>query len=68
MNKFSLLYPSLTHWINNQGYMQLGIDDDSPISSLLTLIDAGGVVWEDETSETLDEALQRAEEFLKSHY
>ena len=64
MNSFSTLYPNLSYWIESQGYMQLGIDDDSPISSLLTLIDAGGVVWQDESSETLDEALNKAEAFL----
>ncbi|MES2733700.1 MAG: hypothetical protein V4714_18285 [Bacteroidota bacterium] len=63
---FSSKYPYLAYWIENHGYIQLGIDDDSPSDALLTIIDAGGVCWEDEDSSTIEEALSQAEDYLRT--
>ena len=63
---FSSNYPYLTYWIENHGYIQLGIDDDSPSEAMLTILDAGGVCWEDEESTTLEEALAADEAYLRT--
>ena len=63
MSKFSKKYPHLTWWVENQGYIEIGEDDYS--TSWLRLLDPGGTCWEDEDSETIDEALDAAEDFLK---
>jgi hypothetical protein len=63
---FSSNYPYLTYWIENHGYIQLGMDDDSPSEAMLTILDAGGVCWEDEESTTLEEALAAGEEYLRT--
>lgn len=62
MSKFSKKYPRLTWWVENQGYIEIGEDDYS--TSLLRLLDPGGTCWEDEESESVDEALDAAEDFL----
>lgn len=63
---FTSNYPYLTYWIENHGYIQLGIDDESPSEALLTILDAGGVCWEDEESTTLEEALAAGEAYLRT--
>ncbi len=63
---FSQKYPYLTYWIESHGWIQLGSDDDSPSDSLLSILDAGGLCWEDEDSTSVDEALQKAEEYLRT--
>lgn len=63
---FSTQYPYLTYWIENHGYIQLGPDDDSLSDAFLTILDAGGVCWEDADAASVDEALQKAEEYLRT--
>lgn len=63
MSKFTKKYPHLTWWVENQGYIEIGEDDYS--TSWLRLLDPGGLCWEDDDSETIDEALNAAEDFLK---
>jgi|GEM_PF-1972467 len=63
MGKFSKKYPHLIWWIENQGYIEIGEDDFS--YSLLRVLDPGGLCWEGEYSETIDDALEAAEAFLK---
>lgn len=60
---FSKQYPHIAWWVDNNGWMILGNDEDS--DSMMRLIDAGGICWEDEDSDTLDKALDKAELFLK---
>ncbi len=60
---FSNQYPHLTWWINNNGWVALGNDEES--DSMMRLIDATGTCWEDEGSATIDYALAKAEIFLK---
>jgi hypothetical protein len=43
--------------------MRLGIDDDSFSDSMLMILNAGGSCWEDEDSDTVEEALAKAEEY-----
>jgi hypothetical protein len=60
---FSKQYPHIAWWIDNNGWVALGSDEDS--DSLLRLIDSGGTCWADENSDTFDIALDKAELFLK---
>lgn len=60
---FSKRYPHTAYWVESQGWLEIGTDNNS--SSLVRLLDTGGVVWEDEESSTVDEALQSLEDFLK---
>lgn len=63
---FSQQYPFLTYYIENHGWIQFGIDDDSPYPAFLTILDMGGVHWVDEESSSVEEALQKAEEILRT--
>ncbi len=49
--------------MEHQPYMRLGIDDDSFSDSMLMILNAGGSCWEDEDSDTVEEALAKAEEY-----
>ena len=60
---FSKLYPHIHWWVENNGWMIVGSDEES--DSLLRLIDTIGVSWEDEGSRSVEEALGKAEMFLK---
>jgi hypothetical protein len=59
---FSKQYPHIAWWVDNNGWMILGNDEDS--DSTLRLIDATGISWEDEDSDSMDSALRKAEIFL----
>ena len=59
-------YPYLHWWITNHGYIRLGIDDNSFSDSMLMILDAGGTCQEDEDSDTVEEALAKAEEYLRT--
>jgi len=63
MQTFSKTYPHLTWWIENQSWIEIGTDDYSGI--WVRILDEGGTRWEDEDSETLDEALGKADNFVK---
>ena len=60
---FSSLYPYLSWWCENHGYMQIGLGTEN--DSFLMLMDDGGVSYEDDDSETIDQALKAAEKYLK---
>ncbi|MBC7920541.1 MAG: hypothetical protein H7Z75_05565 [Ferruginibacter sp.] len=42
------------------------MDDESPSGALLTVLDAGGMCWEDEDSSSVEEALDQAEAYLRT--
>jgi hypothetical protein len=53
-------FPNISHWINEQGWIELGQDEHS--SSMVRVLDEGGLVWEGKNSyKTLDEALRETE-------
>jgi len=56
---FSEKYPNLEYWIDSQGWIELGSDENS--SSWIRMLDIGGLCYEDENSSSLDEALEKAE-------
>ncbi len=55
------LYPSLTEWVRQHGWIEIGQDDDS--RSFIRVLDIGGMIWEGvEEYPTPDDALQAAEQ------
>jgi hypothetical protein len=53
-------FPNISHWVNEQGWIEIGSDENS--SSMVRVLDEGGLVWEGKSSyKTLDEALQKTE-------
>jgi len=60
---FSKEYPYVSSWINTTGWIEIGQDEYS--SSMLRIINEGGIVWEDTESNTIEESLKRAEKYLK---
>ena len=60
---FSKAYPNIAHWIDVQGWIEIGQDVYS--HSLVRCLDEGGMIWEsDSKHKTIDEALQALEEAL----
>jgi hypothetical protein len=61
---FEERYPNIAAWINGTGRrIEIGSDDYS--SSLVRVIDPGGMIWESEKSYTsVDDALADAEQAI----
>ncbi|MEO0686749.1 MAG: hypothetical protein AAFY76_17335 [Cyanobacteria bacterium J06649_11] len=57
---FEKTYPNITRWVDeHEGWIEIGYDEDSPLSSFIRALDCGGTLWEGKDSyETIDEALQ----------
>ena len=63
MTPFAKAYPNLTRWVEDFCWIALGQDDYS--SSLIRILDAGGLIWESqERYDSLDDGLQDAETAL----
>lgn len=61
--QFSKLYPNIAHWVNTQGWIEIGEGEYS--TSLVRALDEGGLVWESSDDHaTVDEALQALETAL----
>ena len=59
-SQFSELYPNIAHWVNAQGWIEIGQDEYR--GSLVRALDEGGLIWESsDDHETVDEALQALE-------
>lgn len=59
---FAEAYPNIAHFIEAIGYITIGHDDDSPLTSFIRAIDPGGMVWEGkDTYKTLDAAFRDLE-------
>jgi hypothetical protein len=64
---FFKIYPVINRWINEQGWIEIGQNENS--QSLVRAIDDGGLVWEsDDMHISIDLALQDLEIFLKNWY
>ena len=63
---FTKAYPNLANWVSSQGTLELG--ESYNYDGWLILLDAGGTVYTDPNSDSLEEALQAAEEFLEDEY
>ena len=62
---FEKLYPHIASFVDTMGWIEVGHDYDSPLTSLIRALDQGGMVWEGQDSyTTLDEAFQDLEHAL----
>jgi hypothetical protein len=59
---FEEAYPNIAHFVDAIGYITIGRDDDSPLTSFIQALDPGGMVWEGKDAyQTLEEAFQDLE-------
>jgi hypothetical protein len=64
-NSLEATYPNIAYFADAIGWIEFGRDDDSPLTSFIRALDAGGMVWEGKDEyKTLDEAFQDLEESL----
>ncbi|NJL77406.1 MAG: hypothetical protein HC892_22600 [Saprospiraceae bacterium] len=61
---FELQYPYLDYWINDWGEMKTTNGDYN--QSRLTLLDMGGTCYQDKGSSSHQEALEKAEQYLRT--
>ena len=62
---FEESYPNIAYFVDAIGWIAVGYDDDSPLTSFIRAMDPGGMVWEGKDEyKTLDEAFQDLEEGL----
>ena len=59
-------YPNIARWVNeHEGWIEIGYDLDSPLSSFIRALDSGGMLWQGKDSYgSLDEALQKLDSGL----
>ena len=63
---FEKKYPYLATWIHKEGRLELGSDYYS--SSILRIINEGGMIWEDNDSVEITKALERGEKYLQNDF
>ena len=64
MASFAESYPTITRWVEEQGWIEIGADEYS--TSLVRALDPGGMVWESSSKlESIDDALKELEKELK---
>ena len=57
---FLVAYPNISEWVTGKGWIEIGADGYS--SSLIRVLDEGGMIWEcDDNVSDVDEALQAAD-------
>ena len=62
-NLFDERFPTISEWVNSQGWIELGSDEHS--GSMVRAIDTGGMVWEGKDQyKSIDAALQDLEKGL----
>jgi hypothetical protein len=67
MASFAESFPTITRWIEEQGYIEIGANEYS--ISLVRALDPGGMVWESNAEiDAIDEALNELEEELKKWF
>jgi len=63
---FDEMYPNIAHFVSAAGWIEMGYDDDSPLTSFIRAIDSGGMVWEGKDDyATLNAAFDDLEAGLK---
>ncbi len=66
---FETLYPNIAYFVDAIGWIELGHNYDSPLTSLIRALDQGGMVWEGKDRyTTLDEAFQDLEHGLAAWF
>lgn len=64
-SSFETFYPNIAHFVDAIGWIEIGHNDDSPLTSFIRAIDMGGMVWEGKDKySTLDKAFQDLEKGL----
>ncbi|AFY91116.1 MULTISPECIES: hypothetical protein [Chroococcidiopsis] len=65
-NSIEDTYPNIARWVNeHEGWIEIGYDLDSPLSSFIRALDSGGMLWQGKDSYgSLDEALQELDSGL----
>lgn len=63
MEAFDDQYPNISWWCQGRGWIEVGPDEYR--SSLIRVLDIGGMLWEgDDEYESVGEALTEADEFI----
>jgi hypothetical protein len=60
VQSFEDSYPNIARWVHeHEGWIEIGYDEDSPLTSFIRALDCGGMLWEGQDSyASLDEAFQ----------
>lgn len=67
-NTFAEQYPHLSRFVEEQGWIELGYNDDMPYRAFARAYDAGGTVFEGKSRyKTIDAALQELEAKVKAY-
>lgn len=64
--KFSEIFPNIHQWVDQGDTVELGWEENT--DSLVRALDEGGLVWESPDNLSLDEALQRLDNFLEKYF
>ena len=56
---FARTYPNLARWITTHGWIEVG--DDGMSRSFVRVLDEGGLIWEGDAAETVDDVLRAAD-------
>ena len=56
---FAQTYPNLARWVTTHGWIEVG--DDGMRRSFVRVLDEGGLIWEGEAAETVDDVLRAAD-------
>lgn len=62
---FESRYPNVAHFVDAIGWIEIGTNDDTPLTSFIRALDIGGMIWEGEDSyPSLDAAFADLEQAL----
>ena len=63
---FEESYPNIAHFVTAIGSIEIGYDEDSPLTSFIRAVDTSGLVWEGrDRYPSIEEALQDLEKGLE---
>lgn len=65
MKSMEMLFPNVSYFVDEHGWIEFGRDDDSPLTSFIRALNMGGMIWEGEDNyPTLDAAFADLERAL----
>ena len=64
--KFSETFPNIHHWVDQGDIVEIGWEENT--DSLVRALDEGGLVWGSPDNLSIDEALQKLDNFLKKYF
>lgn len=65
--EFETLYPHLARFVKRCGWIEVGYDEDSPLTSFIRAVDIGGMVWEGKDEyDRFEDAFGELNSFLES--